>query len=174
LTQYRIRRASVRDIQTLVKQRRAMFSEMHSQPRRALDVHDRAFAGWARRETLAGRLQSFLVESANREVVGGGSVWLREVQPHPGFKGGKEPYLMSMYTVPGHRGRGIATLIVKHAVSWAKTRGYRSMSLHASKMGRPLYEELGWKATPEMELDLGKTRKSRPLATGPRSRRSGR
>ena len=174
MTQYRIRRAGYRDIQTLVKQRHAMFAEMHSQSKRDLDVHDRAFPGWARREMLAGRFACFLVESASVEVVGGGSVWLREVQPHAGFKGGKEPYLMSMYTDPEHRGNGVATMVVNRAITWAKERGYGAMSLHASKMGRPLYKKLGWKATSEMELNLEKFRKKSPRTARQPSRRSGR
>lgn len=143
-----------------------MFVDMRLRSGKKLAAHDRAFPAWARKEIRARRLVCFLVEGRDREVVGGGSVWLKETHPHPGSNGGKVPYLMSMYTAPEHRGRGIATMVVKHAVKWARRKGYGTMTLHASKMGRPVYERLGWHATTEMGLRLGRLR--------PRSRRSGR
>lgn len=151
-----------------------MFANMHKQSTRVLAAHDRAFRAWARREMRAGRLVCFLVEETGNKVAGGGSLWLREVQPHPGFAGGKVPYLMSMYTYPACRGKGIATTVVRHALAWSKARGYDSVSLHASKMGRPIYEKLGWKATSEMDRTPsgGKRQSLRPARR--LSRRSGR
>jgi len=133
-----------------------MFVDMRAASARDLAVHDKAYPGWARRQMRAGRLVPFLVENASHDILGGGSVWLREVQPFPGFKGGKVPYLMSMYTNPEYRGKGIATMIVKKAIAWSRAHGYGSVTLHSSDMGRPLYEKLGWEATTEMELDLAK------------------
>jgi GNAT superfamily N-acetyltransferase len=151
---YRVRLATKKDISTLAEQRHRMFMDMHSPAKKEMDVHDKAFPEWARREMRAKRLISFLVETEDGKVVGGGSLWLREVQPYPGFKGGKTPYLMSVYTEPGHRGKGVATMILRRAIAWSKLRGYPSISLHASKMGRPLYEKFGWKQSSEMTLDF--------------------
>ena len=162
MTKYRLRRGTVSEIPTLLEQRHSMFVGMHAPSGEAIAVHDRAFPAWARREMLAGRLICFLVEDNGNEVIGGGSLWLREVQPHAGFKGGKVPYLMSMYTDPRHRGKRVATMIVKEAIAWSRKRGYGAISLHASKMGRPLYARMGWKATSEMELDLGKKTEKKP------------
>lgn len=169
MSPHRVRRATLKDIPLLAQQRHAMFHDMHTPSKRKLAIHDRAFPRWARREMLAKRLYGFLVEDEHGSVLGGGSVWLREVQPYPGFSGGKVPYLMSMYTKPSARGTGVATTIVNHVVAWSRARGYDSISLHASKMGRPLYEKLGWEESSEMELELGKFRKTKQ-----RSRRSGR
>jgi len=174
MSAYRIKKATARDVPTLASQRRSMFLDMHAPTKEALSVHDRAFPRWARREMLAGRLHCFLAEDGQGKVVGGGSVWLRDVQPFPGFKGGRVPYLMSMYTDPSHRGKGVATAIVRHAIAWCRSQGYDSMTLHASKMGRPLYEKLGWEASSEMELDFDKLRKNGARAPRQRSRRSGR
>jgi len=171
---YRVRTATLRDIPVLARQRRSMFVDMHTPSRKDLAVHDAAFPSWARREMRAGRLHCFLVEDRSGSVLGGGALWLREVQPYPGFGGGMVPYLMSMYTEPAHRGRGIATMIVEHAVAWSRSRGYGSITLHASKMGRPLYEKLGWEDGSEMELNLAGPPKQNSRVATRRSRRSAR
>jgi GNAT superfamily N-acetyltransferase len=174
MSPYRIRQATTKDLRALAEQRRSMFLDMHAPSKKALAVHDRAFPRWARREMLAKRLYCFLAEDEHGEIVGGGSVWLREVQPFPGFKGGRVPYLMSMYTRPNLRGKGVATAIVQRAISWCRSRGYDSMTLHASRMGRPLYEKLGWEDSSEMELDFEKVRKRSSRAARQPSRHSGR
>jgi GNAT superfamily N-acetyltransferase len=59
-----------------------------------------------------------------------------------------------MYTDPGFRGKGLATSIVKSAEDWSRENGYYTITLHASKMGRKLYSELGWKRGWEMYKEL--------------------
>jgi GNAT superfamily N-acetyltransferase len=130
-----------------------MFEDMGHATAGGIRLHDRTFPRWVRREMKAGRFVCFLVEEDGK-VVGGGSLWLREVQPYPGFPGGKVPYLMSMYTEPSHRGKGVGTIVVKSAIAWSRKHGYSSITLHASRMGRPLYVKMGWKSSNEMELDL--------------------
>lgn len=149
-----------------------MFEDMYSPSKKDIKTHDEAFPSWAKREMRAKRLWCFLVETGNGKIVGGGTLWLREVQPHPGFAGGKVPYLMSMYTDPAHRGVGVGTMILKRAMAWSRAQGYPEVTLHASKMGRPLYEKFGWKPSPEMTVDLKP--KGAVSSSGGSSRRSGR
>ena len=154
MTRFRVRRATMKDIGTLTEQRHKMFADIGERPRRELAVHDRAFKAWAAKEMRAKRLVCFLVENGLGKIVGGGSVWLRQVQPYPGYPGGKMPYLMSMYTEPACRGRGVGRLVARHAIEWCKAQGFPSMTLHASEIGRPLYEKLGWKQSNEMKLQV--------------------
>ncbi len=131
-----------------------MFGELGRADSRAIEVHDEAFPRWVRREMKAKRIVCFLVETEKGRVVGGGSVWLREVQPYPGFPGGKVPYLMSMYTEPAYRRKGVGSLVARQAITWSRRHGYPSITLHGSRFGRLLYLKLGWKRSWEMELDL--------------------
>jgi GNAT superfamily N-acetyltransferase len=66
----------------------------------------------------------------------------------------KTPYLMSMYTETAFRRKGIAKSIVCNAIAWSREHGYDKINLHASEMGRHLYESLGFSATTEMRLRL--------------------
>jgi GNAT superfamily N-acetyltransferase len=131
-----------------------MFEDMYAPPAKDHAIADKAFPGWAKREMKVKRLFCFLVENDEGRTVGGATLWLREVQPYPGFAGGKIPYLMSVYTEPDLRGKGIASLVTKHCMDWAKEHGYPSMTLHASHKGRNLYESLGWKPGNEMDYEF--------------------
>ncbi len=87
-------------------------------------------------------------------------VWLPEAQPRPGELDLPRPYLMSMYTVPSFRGRGVATRIVRASLDWAREHGYRRFTLHASDMGRSVYERLGFTPGREMVIDLARRRRT--------------
>ncbi len=63
--------------------------------------------------------------------------------------------LAGMYVLPAYRGRGIARELAQWALAWCRECGCKTVRLHASQMGRPLYESLGFRPAPEMmRLDL--------------------
>ena len=120
---FRIRRASIRDLRTLVHHRHSMLAEMAPATPRQLAAIDRAYARFVRREMKAKQLICFLVETGEDKIAAGGAIWLRETPPRIDFPGGRIPYLMSMYTEPAYRGQGLATLIVNESVKWSRERG---------------------------------------------------
>ena len=152
----KIRPATLKDLDTLVHQRHMMFEDMDHPTPEEHEIGDRAYRKWASREMRADRFVGFLATTLSGRVVAGGCVWLQEVQPRPGFSGGRRPYLMSMYTEPKSRGAGLASLIVRQAMDWCKRKGYSRMTLHASKMGRRVYKKIGWQRTWEMAIELPK------------------
>lgn len=70
---YGVRRAAFRDTPTLADQRHSMFADMRDGSGSELEVHDKAFPGWASRQVRMGRLHGYPVEAFNGEVVGWGS-----------------------------------------------------------------------------------------------------
>ncbi|MGQ0535659.1 MAG: GNAT family N-acetyltransferase [Methanobacteriota archaeon] len=152
----KLRRATLRDLDTLVAHRRRMWEDMGYRGRGYADDHaggDRVYRRWLATRMRSGKVVAWAVTDAGR-VVASGCLWLQEVQPRPGYDGPWQPYLLSMFTEPTHRGRGLATKIVRESMRWAKTRGFPKLSLHASKFGLPIYEKLGFKRTWEMKLDF--------------------
>lgn len=150
-----IRQANMKDIDILVGQRHKMFEAIRPRNWKSHKVADAAYRKWIYEMTRKKRFAGFLAVADTGEVVGGGCVWIREILPRPESRMKlKEPYLMSMYTEPSYRGKGIATGIVKEATKWSKQRGYKEMTLHASKYGRPVYSTIGWKRTWEMRIEL--------------------
>ena len=158
----RLRATTGRDLPTLVQHRRRMWEEIGGRTRAELDRADPAYRRWVVRETRAGRFLGFLVEDAKGRVAGTGAVWLQPAQPRPGRLSWLEmPYILSMYTEPEYRGRGVASRLVRAMVRWATRHGYRRIFLHASRLGRPVYEKLGFADGNEMRLDLPRRRASR-------------
>ena len=59
----------------------------------------------------------------------------------------------SVYTMPEYRRRGISRKLMLLLIAHAKELQIRRLVLWASKMGRPMYEGLGFEPSHGMELD---------------------
>jgi GNAT superfamily N-acetyltransferase len=159
-TELRLRPAVRGDLPLLVRHRRRMWREIGRWSEADLDRADRAYRTWVLREMAGRRFVAFIIEGPRGKATGSGAMWLAPSQPRPGrLAGEKMPYIMSMFTEPAFRGRGVATRLVRALVEWAAEHGYARVVLHASKKGRPVYERLGFENGREMRLDL--TRPSR-------------
>ena len=166
----RIRVATVDDLDVLVRHRRAMFEAFGEKDAASLARHDVVYRRWARRLMKRGEFAGFIAD-AKQTVVASGCIWLQERQPRPGFDGGGLPYLLSMFTEPAWRGRGLARRIVQAAIAWSRKKGFKVMTLHASKMGRGVYADLGFERIWEMKkrLNYGRAR-DRTRSSGSRQR----
>ena len=151
----RLRWATAGDLGTLVRHRRSMWTEIRDFSPAELDRHDLAYRRWARAGLVAGTFVAVLAETSDGVAVGSGAVWLMPMQPRPGPLGRPEmPYVLSMYTEPSHRGRGVATRIVRELLRWSRAQGYGRIFLHASAAGRSVYARLGFRAGSEMRRAL--------------------
>ena len=157
-----IRRTTLDDLPVLVVHRRRMWEDIGGRTRSELDRADPIYRRWVRREIAGGRFVGFLAEDRTRRPLGSGAIWLSPNQPRPGrLAGPTMPYILSMFTEPDVRGKGIASRIVQAMVEWSTRHGYRRIFLHASEQGRPVYARLGFVAGNEMRLELPRRRKSR-------------
>ena len=76
------------------------------------------------------------------------------------------PLLLSVYTDPRFRRLGLASRCTKAAMDWCRAQGFPSMTLHASKKGRGVYQGLGWKRTWEMGVSLAPRARTRGRRRG--------
>lgn len=53
-------------------------------------------------------------------------------------------YIMNMFTFPDYRRQGIGMELLKRTVEEAKNRGYKKITLHATDIGKPLYQKYGF------------------------------
>jgi GNAT superfamily N-acetyltransferase len=149
-----VRTAGSRDIDALVHQRRAMWEDMGIRNHELHENGDRVYRRWARSRLRNHQLVGWVVKSSDGRIAGGGCLWLQPVQPRPHRPSMVQPYLLSMYTEPDFRRRGVASMVVREAIEWCRRMGYERLTLHASKMGRGVYRRLGFKPSREMRLDL--------------------
>ncbi len=154
MARFRIRAATLRDLDVLVLHRRHMWEDLGERGARALGSADSVYRRWARQRLRTRRLAGFIAEDAQGMPVASGCVWLRSAQPRPGRSLAPLPYLLSMYTEPEVRGRGLATRIVREAIRWCRREGHSRLILHASAQGRGLYRRLGFTRTWEMRLPI--------------------
>ena len=129
-----------------------MWLDIHPEFTAQVEKQRRATRAWIRSQLSRGKLVGFIVRVPDGRVAGSGCIWIREEQPRPTSMRFEVPYLMSMYTEKEFRRRGVAKLIVKSALEWCKKHRYDRLVLHASTMGRPVYEGLGFEHTTEMRF----------------------
>lgn len=78
------------------------------------------------------------------KVVGGCAISVQHVLPSYRNRTGMHAHLHNMFVEPEYRRRGIATALLDFIIDTYRKRGVSRFELHASEMGRPLYERLGF------------------------------
>ena len=150
----RYRRAMVDDVPLLVNHRHCMWVDIGNRTEAEVAEHDDRYRIWARPRLRSGKLAGCIAESPDGSAVASGLVWFRPDQPRPKLSTLVSPYLLSMYTEPAWRGKGIATRIVRELLVVCREAGYPNAELHASRFGRRVYSRLGFERTWEMRTWL--------------------
>lgn len=149
-----LRKGTQDDVDILVDHRLRMFEEIN--PNR--DEYDPEFNNvtkeWITKKMSENNFVAFIAGSRDGRLAGSGCILIKEDQPRPARLNCYAPYLLSMFTEPGFRGQGVASLIIRESIKWAKENGYDRMDLHASAVGREIYHKFGFRQTNEMRLYL--------------------
>jgi GNAT superfamily N-acetyltransferase len=111
-------------------------------------------APWLQRALAEGAYQGILAENENGRVVAGGGVFLHSWSPRPGDDNDRRPVIVNVFTEPEFRKKGLARQVMSLIIQSLREQGFRSVVLHASDEGRPLYESMGFVPTNEMRLCL--------------------
>jgi GNAT superfamily N-acetyltransferase len=109
------------------------------------------FVEWLRPKLEDGSYVGWLAEQDGRLVAGAG-LWVMEWPPHFMHAEPRRAYLLNFYVAPEMRRQGLARKLLALAVEEAKARGIKVVTLHASKFGKPVYEQYGFKMSNEMML----------------------
>jgi GNAT superfamily N-acetyltransferase len=148
---FMIRRMDVDDLDAVCRHREAMFLEAE-RPRDMVEAMRQPFRDWLRPKLLDGSYLGWAVEDEG-VVVGGSGLMVVDWPPHPLHPAeARRGYLLNVWVDPDHRGKGLAKRLVRAACDCARALGISYMTLHASQLGRPVYEGLGWRETDEMSL----------------------
>jgi GNAT superfamily N-acetyltransferase len=150
--EYRIRKATAADIDVILAQRHAMFTEMGI----AFDRGElaRAFVPWIHDAMAREIYHGWLVEDGAGQVIAGGGVTVLPWPPAPQNLAGRISYVYNVYTDHAHRRRGLARRVMDVVHAWSRERGIALVALHASDEGRRLYESMGYEPSTEMRLLL--------------------
>ena len=137
------------DLNLICRHRESMFREA-GRDESALAAMTPNFRDWLAPRLLNGSYFGFLAIEDNVVTAG---IGLMEIDwpPHPTHpQENKRGYVLNVYVEPLYRRRGIAGRLMKMADAEFKKRGLTYAILHATNMGRGLYENIGWSSTTEM------------------------
>ena len=159
---FEIRLATIADAALIGWQRARMFRDMGLVPNELFDSYRSLCETRLREQLSSGEYIGWLAfpnESPNQPVAGAG-VQLRRVLPHPvGEPGGqiviadgRHAIMLNVFTEPEWRRRGLATLLIKRIIAWARSERLDRLVLHASDEGRSVYEQPGFIQTNEMRF----------------------
>lgn len=150
----KIRNANLGDLNHIVHHRQAMFKEMGFRDPAVLVQVEESSREYFSEALRTGTYKAWVAEDANGSAVGGGGIVIANWPGYPGENLAKRAWILNMYTEPEARRRGVAQKLLKVIIEWCRAAGFRSVSLHASPAGRPLYEATGFEPTNEMRLTL--------------------
>jgi GNAT superfamily N-acetyltransferase len=121
--------------------------------RAGLDMMDVAYEVLLRYEIPAGSTRVWVIEDGG-QIAASGALKFTDWLPRPdGLRRGLV-YVHSVYTEPAYRRQGLARRVLTAMIAYCRDNGWPRLSLHASELGRGLYEDLGFKPTNEMRLVL--------------------
>lgn len=157
-----VRLATPRDADVIAWHRARMFQEMGQLPP---DLFEALRSSARERLEVAlatGEYVGWLASAREspEEVVAGAGVQLRLVFPHPRRRAdgrvvladGRHAIVLNVFTEPPWRRQGLAELLMRQVLEWARREKLDRLVLHASVEGRPLYDRLGFVPTNEMRF----------------------
>lgn len=143
----------VADAETICRHREQMFREA-GRDEATLAAMTPAFRSWLIPRLQDQRYFGFFVLD-NQTVVAGIGLMSIDWPPHPSHPlQDQRGYVLNVYVEESHRRLGIAKMMMRLAEEEFSRRGLQLAILHATQMGRPLYEELAWSPTAEMSKVL--------------------
>ena len=139
MIEYKI--ATKDDIELLMSSRLEMLKVVNDLP--ADYVYDDVIVNESRDYFLNGDHVTVLAID-DGEVIGCASMSFMWIMPTFSHPTGKRAHLMNVYTRSEYRRQGIARKMVEMLIDETWKRGATEISLDATKMGRPLYESMGF------------------------------
>jgi GNAT superfamily N-acetyltransferase len=148
-----IRETRPEDLVEILAHRRLMFHDMGHSDEVVLDAVVRSSRPPMQRYLADGSYLGWFAIAPDGRVAAGAGLLIT-----PLVSGPLNPdqinraYLLNVYTYPEFRKHGLARMLTNKAIDWCRTHGFKVLWLHASHLGRPLYESLGFEASNEMKL----------------------
>ena len=150
-----VRAATPEDVATLTDMRVAFLKEIAEQyPDQSVDdAQLRAtLTLYFRDKLMSGAFHAWLAQKEGH-IIGTSGLVFFDRPPSISSPSGRDAYVMNMFTLPSHRGRGVASALLKATLSFVETTSASRVFLHATPQGRSLYERFGFvPGHEEMEL----------------------
>ena len=135
-----VRKATVEDAALLSEVRKLQLIDEGIAPDCDIDAELDAFF----RKWLVSKDFLQLIAEENGKLLSTAAIVYYDLPPSFTNKIGVRGYVTNVYTAPEHRRKGLSKMLLEKILEDAKSRGIKKIWLGASKLGRPLYEKLGF------------------------------
>lgn len=140
------------DLELICRHREQMFRDSNAPGRTddTLSAMTAAFRIWLEPRLKDGRYFGYIAEEDGAAVAGIGLMVI-DWPPHPSHpQEDRRGYVLNVFVEPSHRRRGLGRLLMELGEAEIARRGVSFAILHATQMGKPVYEATGWARTSEM------------------------
>ena len=132
----------------------ARLTWLHAAPDEQERQSPQAFAGdlarwWGEQQDTH---VAFLAREPDGAAIGMAWLALAPRVPRPGTTDRLSGDLQSVFVLPDHRSAGVGAALVAAACDHAERRGAARVTVHSSRLAVPLYERLGFAASPQLLL----------------------
>ncbi len=141
-----------RDLDLVCRHREEMFRASNTPGRTEaiLKTMTAAFRVWVEPRLKDGSYFGYIVEDAGASVAGIGLMVI-DWPPHPSHPlEDKRGYVLNVFIEASHRRQGLGSMLMELGEAEFRKRGVSYGVLHSTRMGKPLYERVGWAGTSEM------------------------
>lgn len=151
--EFKIRRATEKNIEFLVHFRIMMFKSMGFTDQGQLETCRINSQIYFEKSIPKNEFYGWVVEVGSK-IIGCGGFVIDKHPPSPLNGSGQIGYIMNIVIDPDFRGKGIATKLIDEIIKFAKSLEINVVSLHNTEMSVKIYEKLGFKDSNEMKLQL--------------------
>jgi ribosomal protein S18 acetylase RimI-like enzyme len=144
------------DLDLICRHREEMFRASNAPGRsdELLRTMTASFRIWIEPRLRDGSYFGYIAEEDSAAVAGIG-LMIIDWPPHPSHPTqDKRGYVLNVFVEPTHRRRGLGKMLTGLGEAEIARRGVSFAILHATRMGRPLYEQIGWTQTSEMSKQV--------------------
>jgi GNAT superfamily N-acetyltransferase len=144
------------DLELICDHRERLFRESNAPGRteEIIETQTEHYRKWLAPRLSDGTYFGYIIEDGDKPIAGIGLL-LIDWPPHPSHPtADKRGYVSNVFVEPTHRRMGLAKMLMDMADAEFRRRGIGFVALHATRMARPLYEQLGWATTNEMTKTL--------------------
>lgn len=152
--EFKLRAANSEDLPLIVKQRHAMFTEMGYVNRAELDLTDEKFIEWVADKLERGEYREWFLENEKGQVVAGAGLWLMEWVPHAIDQSTCRGNILNVFADPEYRDSGILRRLLIQILDHCRENGIRTVIVNPAETLRPLFENMGFRPTAEMKIQL--------------------
>jgi GNAT superfamily N-acetyltransferase len=151
---YTVHEAELDDVPVLTELRWQMCMEQGVAPPGTRAAYEAAFLEFLRATMPGGSCRCWLARDERGQAVGAVTLWSFPLLPRPGIARELHGWVSNLFTLPEHRRRGVANLLLRSVTAAAGADGVTHLLLDPAPGTEPVYAALGYQAGHIMEAEV--------------------